>query len=263
MKGCLDGRVAIVTGAGAPPGSMSNGMAAALAFAREGALIAAIDRDATAGARTVAAVEQAGGKAIALEGDVSKAADVERMVQAAISTFGRVDILHNNVGIELLGDVVEATEDDWDRVHDVNLKSAFLMCKATIPAMIAGGRGGAIVNVSSVASIRWSATPYISYSTSKAALNHFTKIVARDYAPQKIRCNAVLPGLIDTPHVRKVYAHLGPEAVEKEMARRHKRVPLGRMGTPEEVAEAALFLVSDQARYITGALLVVDGGVSL
>ncbi|WP_119418485.1 SDR family NAD(P)-dependent oxidoreductase [Desertibaculum subflavum] len=263
MKGCLEGRVALVSGAGAPADGTSNGMAAAATFAREGAVVVAIDRDIEACRRTVAAIEQAGGRAQALEGDVSRSADVERMAQAAIKAFGRIDILHNNVGIELLGDVVEATEDDWDRVHDVNLKSAFLMCKATIPAMIAGGRGGAIVNVSSIASIRWSSTPYISYSTSKAALNHFTKVVARDYGPQKIRCNAVLPGLIDTPHVRKVYAHLGPEAVEKEMARRHKRVPLGRMGTPQEVADAALFLVSDQARYITGALLVVDGGVSL
>lgn len=262
MKGCLEGRVAIVTGAGAPEDGVSNGMAVAVTFAREGAAIVAIDRDTEACRRTVAAIEQAGGRAMALQGDVSKAADVDRMIGEAIAAFGRIDILHNNVGIELLGDVVEATEDDWDRVHDVNLKSAFLMCKATIPHMVRAG-GGAIVNVSSIASIRWSATPFISYSTSKAALNHFTRVVARDYAPHKVRCNAVLPGMIDTPHVRRLYQDLGPEGVEKEMARRHRRVPLGRMGTPQEVADAALFLVSDQARYITGALLVVDGGVSL
>jgi NAD(P)-dependent dehydrogenase (short-subunit alcohol dehydrogenase family) len=262
MKGCLDGRIAIVTGAGTPADGTSNGMAAATTFAREGAIVAAIDRDPEACRRTAEAIEQAGGRAMALEGDVSKAADVERMVAQVVEAYGRIDILHNNVGIELLGDVVEATEDDWDRVHDVNLKSAFLMCKATVPHMVKAG-GGAIVNVSSIASIRWSATPYISYSTSKAALNHFTRIVARDYAPHRIRCNAVLPGMIDTPHVRNLYRDLGPEGVEKEMARRHRRVPLGRMGTPQEVAEAALFLVSDRASYITGALLVVDGGVSL
>jgi NAD(P)-dependent dehydrogenase (short-subunit alcohol dehydrogenase family) len=262
MKGCLDGRVAIVTGAGAPADGISNGMAAAATFAREGAAVVAIDRDLEACRRTVAAIEQAGGRAMALQGDVSKAADVERMVDDALATHGRIDILHNNVGIELLGDVVEATEDDWDRVHDVNLKSAFLMCRAVVPHMVKAG-GGAIVNVSSIASIRWSSTPFLSYATSKAALNHFTRVVARDYAPHRVRCNAVLPGLIDTPHVRRLYRDMGPEGVEKEMARRHKRVPLGRMGTPQEVADAALFLVSDQARYITGALLVVDGGVSL
>ena len=243
------GKVAIVTG-----GSRGIGAAIVARLASDGARV--MIADLIEPARTCEDI-------VWLKTDATSTQDVAAVVDAVLTRWGRLDILVNNAGIGALVETPEMDEAVWDSVFAVNTRAIFLFCKAAIPAMIAGGRGGAIVNVSSVASIRWSATPYISYSTSKAALNHFTKIVARDYAPQKIRCNAVLPGLIDTSHVRKVYAHLGPEAVEKEMARRHKRVPLGRMGTPEEVADAALFLVSDQSRYVTGALLVVDGGVSL
>jgi NAD(P)-dependent dehydrogenase (short-subunit alcohol dehydrogenase family) len=257
----LRGKVAIVTGAGTVAAGMGNGKATALLFAREGARIAAVDVNRAAAEATAAEIGAAGGEAIALAGDVSRAADVAAIVEAVVARFGRIDILHNNVGIERPGDPVSTSEDDWDRVHEVNLKGPFLLCKHVIPHMERQG-GGAIINISSVASLRWSPVPYFPYHTSKAALNHMTRVIARQYAARGIRCNAILPGMIDTPHVRHNFA--GQPDVETEvMRRRDKACPMGRQGTPWEVANAALFLASDEASYVTGIELVVDGGLTL
>jgi NAD(P)-dependent dehydrogenase (short-subunit alcohol dehydrogenase family) len=258
----LKERIAIVTGAGTSGPGMGNGKAAALLFAREGASIVAVDLNEQAAAQTAKEIEAENGRAIAIAGDVSNSADVRRIVDTAVERFGRIDVLHNNVGIEIPGDPVSTTEEDWDRVHAVNLKSVFLLGKHVIPHMQRQG-GGAIVNVSSVASIRWSPVPYFSYHTSKAALNHLTRVVARQYAPDKIRCNAVLLGMMDTPHIRTYYGDRSQEEVEQLMRMRDSYCPMGHMGDAWDAAHAALFLASEEARYVTGVLLVVDGGLTL
>ena len=258
----LEGKVALITGAGTVAAGMGNGKATALLFAREGARIAAVDLKRESAEATAADVRAEGGDAIALSGDVSRAADVEAMVAAAIEHFGRIDVLHNNVGIEIAGDPVSTTEEAWDRVHDVNLKGPFLMCKHVIPHMERQG-GGAIINISSVASLRWSPVPYFPYHTSKAGLNHMTRVIARQYAAKNIRCNVILPGLIDTPHVRQFMHGQPAEQIDKVMQQRSRACPMGRQGTPWEIAQAALFLASDEASYVTGVELVVDGGLTL
>lgn len=262
MSDRLQGKVAIVTGAGTVAAGMGNGKATALLFAREGARVAAVDVNRAAAEATAEEIRAGGGEAIALAADVSCAADVHAAIDAALARFGRIDVLHNNVGIEIAGDPVSTTEEDWDRVHAVNLKGAFLTCKHTIPHMERQG-GGAIINVSSVASLRWSPVPYFSYHTSKAALNHMTRVIARQYAAKGIRCNVILPGMIDTPHVRHYYGERPVEEVEQVMRQRDRVCPMGRQGTPREVAQAALFLASDDASYVTGIELVVDGGLTL
>jgi NAD(P)-dependent dehydrogenase (short-subunit alcohol dehydrogenase family) len=262
MANRLQGKVAIVTGAGTIAEGMGNGKATALLFAREGARIAAIDLNHAAAQATAAAIEQEGGEAIALAGDVSRAADVRAIIDATVERYGRLDILHNNVGIEIAGDPVSTTEEDWDRVHDVNLKGPFLMCKYAIPHMERQG-GGVIINISSVASLRWSPVPYFPYHTSKAALNHMSRVIARQYAAKNIRCNVILPGLIDTPHIRHYYRDRPSEEVEQVMRLRDQACPMGRQGTPWDIARAALYLASDEAAYVTGAELVVDGGLTL
>lgn len=262
MSNRLQGKVAIITGAGAIAEGMGNGKATALLFAREGARIAAVDLNLAAAEATAEEIRREGGDAIALAGDVSRSADVRAIIDATLERFGRIDILHNNVGIERAGDPVSTTEEDWDRVHDVNLKGPFLMCKYAIPHMERQG-GGAIINISSVASLRWSPVPYFPYHTSKAGLNHMTRVIARQYAAKKIRCNVILPGLIDTPHVRHHYHDRPAEELEQVMRVRDRACPMGRQGTPWEVAQAALFLASDEASYVTGVELVVDGGLTL
>ncbi len=258
----LKDKIAIVTGAGTSGPGMGNGKAAALLFAREGATVVAVDRNEQAAEQTAEEIATETGRAIAIAADVSSDRDVRRTVDTTVERFGRIDVLHNNVGIEIPGDPVSTTEEDWDRVHAVNLKSVFLLGKHVIPHMQRQG-GGAIVNVSSVASVRWSPVPYFSYHTSKAALNHLTRVVARQYAAEGIRCNSILLGMMDTPHIRTYYSDRSQEEVEQVMRMRDSYCPMGRMGDAWDAAHAALFLASEEARYITGALLVVDGGLTL
>lgn len=260
----LQDKICLLMGGGSSfhEGGLSNGQAVALTFAREGASVAVVDVNLDAAQATVAQIEAAGGRAIALRADVSRHADVQAAVAATLQAYGRIDILHNNVGIEVRGDVVDTSEASWDLVHDVNLKSVFLSCKEVIPHMQRQG-GGAIVNVSSTASLKWSQQAFISYSSSKAALNHFTRVTARQYAPQRIRCNVVVPGMIATPHVRTLYKDKTAEEFAQIMAARDANCPMGRQGTSQEIANAALFLASDEASYVSGALLVVDGAMSI
>lgn len=262
--GRLHDKVCLVMGGGTsfPEGGASNGQAVALTFAREGAKVAVVDLRLEAAQDTVSRIEARGGTAIALQADVSRKADVESAVQATIERFGRIDVLHNNVGIEVRGGILETSEESWDRMHDVNLKSVFLACQAVIPRMQAQG-GGTIVNVSSTASLKWGPAEFISYNSSKAALNHLSRILARQHAPQNIRCNVVVPGMIDTPHIRTLYRDKSPEEFEQIMAARNARCPMGRQGTSQEVANAALFLASDEASYVSGVLLNVDGASSV
>jgi NAD(P)-dependent dehydrogenase (short-subunit alcohol dehydrogenase family) len=258
----LKGKVVMLTGAGSVGPGWGNGKATAVLFAREGAKIFAIDINLEAAVETRQCIVEEGGECVVHEGDVSKASDVKAMVDHCLQEYGRIDVLHNNVGILEVGGPVEASEEGWDRVTTVNLKSLFLTCKYVIPQMEERG-GGAIVNISSIAGIRWLGVPYISYSTTKAGIIQFTKSIALQYAAKHIRCNCILPGLINTPLVYKALADVyAAGEVQKMIEIRDRQCPTGKMGDAWDVAYAALFLASDEAKFITGAQLVVDGGMS-
>ena len=258
----LQGKIAMVFGAGSSGSGLSNGQACALAYAREGARVFAVDVRADAAEATGRLIADDGGAGEALTADVTDAAQVGAAVATALDRCGRVDILHNNVGIGTFGGVCDVAEADWDRTLAVNLKSAYLTCRTVLPAMESQG-GGAIVNISSIGGVAIGRYAFAAYAASKAGLNHLTRAVAVEYAAKGIRANAVLPGLIDTPMVHGSAAmaahHGGAEAMLRE---RHAQSPTGRMGTPWDVAAAAVFLASDDARYIKGVLLPVDGGLS-
>ncbi len=258
--GRLAGKVAIVVGAGSIGRDISNGAACAVTFAREGASVLCADRDLAAAQATVQCIHDSGGQGEAFLADVRSAEQIEAMVAHCIARHGRIDVLHHNVGIEEFGELTEVTEASWDRVHAVNLKGPMLTSRAVVPHMVRQG-GGSIVHISSIASRKWSPMQFLSYSTSKAALNHMARVVARQYAPHGVRCNVVLPGLIDTPHAAALYAD--EAAAEQGRAARNARCPMGRQGTAWDVANAALFLASDESSYVTGLELVVDGGLSL
>jgi NAD(P)-dependent dehydrogenase (short-subunit alcohol dehydrogenase family) len=263
MAGRLAGKVALVTGAGSSGPGWGNGKATAVLFAREGAKVFLVDVNEDAVAETKAIVESEGGIARAWRADVSQADEVAALVAACVEAFGRIDVLHNNVGISALGGPVETDEAEWDRVFQVNLKSVFLTCKHVLPIMVAQG-AGSIVNVSSVASIRWGGVAYLAYSASKAALNQLTRCVGLEYARKGIRCNCILPGLMDTPmpRLQLMEAFAGEGGLEEMLRVRDAISPTGKQGEPWDVAYAALFLASDESKYVNAAELVVDGGLS-
>lgn len=261
MSRRLNDKVAIVTGAGSAGPGWGNGKAVAALFAREGAKVLAVDLNPEAVAQTCQIIESEGNTCAAHHADVSKAAQVEKMVQRCLALYGRVDILHNNVGIIELGGVADTSEESWDRVMDVNLKSMFLTCRAVLPHMERQGRG-AIVNISSVAGIRYLGIPYISYSTTKAAILQLTQSIAVEYAPKNIRANAILPGLMHTPLIEGLARQVYGTDTEKMLEIRSQQAPMKKMGDAWDVAYAALFLASDEAKYITGIQLVVDGGLT-
>ncbi len=221
-----------------------------------------VDINQAAAEETAAIIAGEGGRAEAHQADVIDQAQVDALVARAVDLWGGVDVLHNNVGIVEIGGPVETGEAGWDRVMAVNVKSMYLTCKAALPVMEAAGKG-AIVNIGSISGTRWLGVPYISYATSKAAILGFTRAIALQYAAKGIRANVILPGLMDTPMIveplRQAYA--GGD-VEEMRRRRNAQCPMGHMGDAWDVANAALFLVSDEARYITAAELVVDGGLT-
>jgi NAD(P)-dependent dehydrogenase (short-subunit alcohol dehydrogenase family) len=261
----LKHKVAIVVGAGSIGPGWGNGKATAVTFAREGAQVCCVDRNADAAAETVKIITGEGGKATAFTADASRAGDIEAMVAACLEAYGRIDVLDNNVGIAEMGSVVEVAEADWDRVFAVNLKSAFLAMKHVIPVMARQG-GGSIINISSIASIRHLGLSYVTYATTKAALNQMTRTTAVEYAPRNIRVNAILPGLMKTPmveHSAGLAASYAGGDVEAMWRARDAQVPMGHMGDAWDVASAALYLASDESKYVTGIELVVDGGITL
>lgn len=234
-------------------------------YAREGARVICFDISAEAAGETARLIRAEGFESIAIVGDAAKGEDVRRAIDACLSAYGRIDILHNNVGIVVNGGVVDLPEEEWDRVFNINLKSCYLAMKHAIPKMIEGG-GGAIGNVSSISSIRFLGTPYASYYTSKAAMNHLTRVTAAEFARHQIRVNAILPGLMDTPMaVLSAMNNHGVEAdaIAEAWQRKSERIPMGWMGDAWDLAKAAVFLASDDARFITGVSLVVDGGLTL
>ncbi|MBX6743382.1 MAG: SDR family oxidoreductase [Acetobacteraceae bacterium] len=259
----LAGKVAIVTGAGSVGPGWGNGKATAVVLARQGASIFAIDVNEAAAEETRQYIEGEGGICATHCCDMLVAEEVEAAVAACLQRFGRIDILVNNVGGSHPGGPVDMPEEVWDRQIDFNLKTPYLGCKYVIPVMEAQG-GGAIVNVSSIAGLRMSGTRvHSAYSASKAGVIGFSKSVALAYARKGIRCNTVVPGLMHTPLVEhRLVRQLGANDAEALIAKRHASVPMGHMGSGWDIAHAVLFLVSDEAKYITGTEIVVDGGLT-
>ena len=250
MAGRMQGKIVLVTGAGSSGPGWGNGKAAAVLYAREGAHVFAVDRRAEAAAETAAIIADEGHQCRSFTADVTRSAEVAAMVAACVAAFGRLDVLHNNVGIAETGGPVEASEESWNRVIAVNQTSVFLTCKHALPQMVAQG-GGAIVNIGSIASRRWIGFPYVAYSASKAAIVALTQNVAVQYAAHGIRANCVLPGLMDTPMIREPLAAAYGGDIDSMLATRHRQSPTGHMGDGWDTAHAALFLASDEARYIT------------
>ena len=252
MAGQFEGNVALVTGAGS-----GIGRASALAFAREGASVVVVDRDAAAGESTAQAVLAAGGRASFVAADVARARDVEAAVAHAERSHGALHVLFNNAGIFPAGDgsPVETDEDVWDQVMSVNLKGVFLGCKFGIPALLRAG-GGSIINTASFVAVLGAATSQIAYTASKGGVLAMTREIAVEYARSGIRANALCPGPVDTPLLQELLAD--PAA----RARRMVHVPMGRLATASEVARAALFLASDESSYVNGTTFLVDGGIT-
>jgi NAD(P)-dependent dehydrogenase (short-subunit alcohol dehydrogenase family) len=257
----MRGKVIIVTGAGSIGPGIGNGKAASILYAREGARVLLVDRDLAAAQETARAIQTEGGQAVAHVCDVTSSGECRQMVDACLETFGAVDVLHNNVGIIIPGGAVELAEEDWDRIMRVNVKSMFLTCKHTLPHMERQGRG-AIVNIASINAIRSVPAVAIGYAASKAAVIALTREIALQYAAKGIRANAILPGLMDTPMVKAQLTGAYAEDVEGMLKRRAGLCPMGRQGDAWDTAHAALFLASDEAKYITGTTLVVDGGIT-
>jgi len=260
MNKRVQDKVVAVFGAGSSGEGWSNGKAAAVLYARHGARVFAIDVRAEAAAETDGIIRGEGGICAAAQADVTKSQDIERAVDSILRKWGRIDVLHNNVGITQMDDPVSASEESWHRVMDVNITSVFLTCKYVLPHMMSQ-RSGAIINISSTASVQINQHPYFSYYASKSGVNHLTRALAVHYAPHGIRANAVLPGVMDTPLIYQQMA--GQFRDTEEMIRsRNAASPMGHMGTAWDVAHAALFLASDEAKYVTGVCLPVDGGKS-
>jgi NAD(P)-dependent dehydrogenase (short-subunit alcohol dehydrogenase family) len=260
MTDRMQGKVALVLGAGSSGPGWGNGKAAAVLYAREGAKLVAVDVRQEAAQETADIVMSEGGAAVAFGGDVTDEAQIQRIVADTLTRFGRIDVLHNNVGITDIGELEDITKERWQRVMDINLTGAMLASKAVVPAMLRQG-GGAIVNISSTAAVHINDYHYYSYSASKAGLNHLTRALAIRYAKDNIRVNAIMPGLMNTPliHRQIAGAYVDPDAM---IAARNAKSPMGRMGDAWDVAKAALFLASDEAAYITGVCLAVDGGLT-
>jgi NAD(P)-dependent dehydrogenase (short-subunit alcohol dehydrogenase family) len=250
----LDGKVAIVTGAGSRAEGIGNGRAAAVLFAREGAKVLLVDREPEVAEATLTMIEEDGGEAAVFQADVTAPEDCHAMVADAVDRWGQLDILHNNVGIGGRGSVVEMELEDWERIMHVNVTGMMLASKYTIPAMKESG-GGAIVNISSIAALR--PRGLTAYSTSKGAVISLTQAMAVDHAPDGIRVNCIAPGPVYTPMVYSA-------GMSDELRERRRDASLLQIeGTGWDIGFAALFLVSEEARYITGLIMPVDGGTTL
>jgi NAD(P)-dependent dehydrogenase (short-subunit alcohol dehydrogenase family) len=256
----LSGKIAIITGAGQQPGSTpGNGRATALRFAEEGATCVLVDINREWAEETLEMI--GGGESIVVSADVCDEASCRDIVHQTLERFGRVDILHNNVGMSK-GDraTPDLDADTWDRIMTLNLKSMFMLCKAALPSM-REQRAGSIITISSTSSL--SMRPTVAYKTSKGAINTFTQHVAAENAAFGVSANVILPGLIDTPMAIERRAAESGRSRDDIRAERDALVPMGRMGEAQDIANAAVFLASDEAKYITGALLPVDGGLLL
>ena len=259
----FDSKIAIVTGAGCVGAGWGNGRAAAVRLAEEGATVWAVDRDRERLDETIALAGAAGAAIRPWTCDVTHGDDVAAMVAACIDALGRVDVLVNNVGGSAPGGPVEMSEAVWDAQVDFNLKSVFLTCKHVLPAML-GQAAGAIVNVASTSGMRWTGSAQVAYAATKAGVIQLSRVVAAQHAAQGIRVNTVVPGQLHTPMVESRLAgqRVGGD-VQALLAQRQRRIPLGFMGDGRDTAAAVAFLASDEARFITGTEVVVDGGMTV
>ena len=263
MTGRLAGKVALITGAGSVGPGWGNGRATAVIFAREGASVFLADRDPAALAGTADSARAEGGQVVAYECDVTDGGQVAAMVSRCADELGQVDVLVNNVGGSFPGGPVELDERDWQAQFSVNLTSVFLSCKYVIPVMKAGG-GGSIVNTASSSGLRWTGAAQVAYSAAKAGVIQFSRVVAVQHAADGIRVNTVVPGQLHTPMVE---ARLAGQRAGGDVAQllrdRQARIPLGFMGDGRDTAYASLFLASDEARFITGTEIIIDGGMTV
>ena len=260
----LRDKVAIVVGAGQSPGEgFGNGRATAMLFAREGARVLSVDRSAESAEETAAIIRSEGGEAASCAADVTDEGSLQAMVAACVSRWGRVDVLHNNVGVSISGGdapITEITTEAFDRCVAINLRGMVMTCKHVLPVM-REQRSGSIVNISSMAA--WSKYPLVAYKTTKAGVIAMTEQIAIFNAPFGVRANVILPGLIDTPMAVDTRARVTGRPRQEIAAERSARVPMGTMGTAWDVAYAALFLASDEAKFVTGISMPVDGGASV
>ena len=262
MPGRLEGKIAIVTGAGCVGPGWGNGRATCVRFAEEGATVFAVDIDLQSMEETIQRTKATAGFIKPYQCNVMQQESVENMVEACLAEFGTIDILVNNVGGSAKGGPVDMPEEVWQQQIDFNLTSVYRTCRSVLPHMVKSG-GGAIINTASASGIRWTGSAQSAYAATKAAVIQFSKVVAVEYGPQNIRVNTVVPGQLHTPMVEARLAgqRMGGD-VDALLNSRLKRIPLGFMGDGRDTANAVLFLASDEARFITGTEIIVDGGMT-
>ena len=263
MMGKLDGRVVVVLGAGSIGPGWGNGKACAITFAREGAEVVAVDVNGNAAEETAEIIRREGRHCEPLTADVTSESDVRAVVEHCIQRHGRIDVLHYNVGVCITGDCLELSEANWKKAFDLNVTGCFLACKHVLPVMLTQ-KSGVLLTTGSIAGLRYSGVNYISYYTTKAALIQFTRAIAMQYAKSGIRAVSVLPGLMNTPIIYNsgLEADYSQGDLDKMIAIRDAQCPTGKMGDAWDVANAALYLVSDEAKYVTATELIVDGGMT-
>lgn len=260
--GRLSGKVALIVGAGSVGPGWGNGRACATMFAAEGAIVAGADIDETALENTLDLIGGSGGTAAGYRCDVTDSASVEALIEQTVDVHGRLDVLVNVVGGSRAGGAAEMDEDTWDNQLDVNLTSVYRTCHQVIPRMVEQG-SGSIVNIASTSGLRWTGSPQVAYASTKAAIISLSRVTAVQYAPRGVRVNTVIPGQLHTPMVEERLA--GQRAggdVDELLKQRQARIPLGFMGDGRDTANAALFLASEESRFITGTEIIVDGGMT-